>query len=173
MNSYKRVNIEFFLASRIWAIFNAFISSTGTYDTLQNMCIVKRFHSFEVRTRDSPSKSDIIFIIHCMTPLISHNVRLYKAVFPNGIDHYATPVTSRASSVPPSPSIQYSDSSSTHTAKMRESGGFFTSVSRLGGSFLNSQRAVNPVPSVPEGPIEELIVSGTAFGQYNSRGDFP
>ena len=108
-----------------------------------------------------------------MAPLISHNVRLYKTVFPNGIDHYATPVTSRASSLSPPPSIQYSDSSSTHTAKMREGGGFFTSVSRLGGSFLNSQHAVNPVPSVPKGPIEELIMSGTAFGQYNSRGNLP
>ena len=92
--------------------------------------------------------------------------RLYKTVFPGGVDHYATPATSKAPS--PSPSI-HSETSSTHTAKARGGGGFFSSVGRFGGSLLSAQPATvtNPVPSVPEGPIEELIMSGTAFGQYS------
>ncbi|KAJ3526621.1 hypothetical protein NM688_g8239 [Phlebia brevispora] len=79
--------------------------------------------------------------------------RLYKTVYPGGIDNYATPATSKAPS--PSPSIK-SDSSSTHTAKQRS--GFF---SRFSSSSVTQ---VNPVTSTPDGPVEELIMSGTAFG---------
>lgn len=82
-------------------------------------------------------------------------------MFPSGLDDYATPSTSKAPS--PSPSI-HSETSSTNTAKARGGGGFFGSVGRFGGSLLSAQPVSNPVPSVPEGPVEELIMSGTAFG---------
>ncbi|CAL1705498.1 unnamed protein product [Somion occarium] len=81
--------------------------------------------------------------------------RLYKAVYPNGLDNYATPSTSKAPS--PAPSI-HSEASSTTTMKARS--GFF---SRFTGSSL-SVPSTNIVISTPEGPIEELIMSGTAFG---------
>ncbi|GJE87054.1 mitochondrial outer membrane protein [Phanerochaete sordida] len=85
--------------------------------------------------------------------------RLYKTVFPGGLDNYATPATSKTTS--PAPSVR-SDSSSTHTATpTKQRSGFF---GRFGASNLTVQRAVNPVSSTPDGPVEELIMSGTAFG---------
>lgn len=86
--------------------------------------------------------------------------RLYKTVFPRGLDDYATPATSKVSS--PSPSI-LSASSSNNTAKAPR--GLFGSISRFGGSLLTAEPVPNPVPTTPDGPIEELIMSGTAFGQ--------
>lgn len=103
-----------------------------------------------------------------LTPHLPYH-RLYKIVFPGGVDNYATPATSKAPS--PSPSIR-SDTSSTHTTKptpSRGGSGFFGSIGRLGGSFLSPGGAsptANPVASTPDGPVEELIMSGTAFGEF-------
>ncbi|KAI0345249.1 hypothetical protein BDW22DRAFT_1354152 [Trametopsis cervina] len=89
--------------------------------------------------------------------------KLFKTVFPSGVDDYATPATSQATS--PAPSIR-SETSSTNTAKQQARSGYgvFGSIGRFGGSLLSAQPVANPVASLPEGPIEELIMSGTAFG---------
>lgn len=90
---------------------------------------------------------------------VSHCLgRLFKTVFPGGLDNYATPATSKAAS--PSPSI-HSDSSSTHTTTPKQRSGFF---GRWGASTLSAP-AANPVTSTPDGPIEELVMSGVAFGE--------
>ncbi|KAG6897584.1 hypothetical protein C0993_007415 [Termitomyces sp. T159_Od127] len=97
--------------------------------------------------------------------------KLYKIVFPNGLDAYttpsATPAPSRKSSTPSlhasiSSSVATVTTSSTTTTKS-----FFsrftsssTSVSHqnVDGNFPDAEE----LPS--DGPIEDLIVSGTAFG---------
>ncbi|PSR77603.1 hypothetical protein PHLCEN_2v7793 [Hermanssonia centrifuga] len=90
-------------------------------------------------------------ILHALTLAL----RLYKTVYPSGLDNYATPATSKLPS--PSPSI-HSESSSTHVAKQPRPSFF----GRFTGSNLTTQP--NPVSSTPDGPVEELIMSGTAFG---------
>ncbi|EKM55265.1 uncharacterized protein PHACADRAFT_208778 [Phanerochaete carnosa HHB-10118-sp] len=84
--------------------------------------------------------------------------KLYKTVFPSGLDNYATPATSKAPS--PSPSI-HSESSTTRTTPTKQRTGFF---GRFGVSTLSPHQPANPVSSTPDGPVEELIMSGTAFG---------
>ncbi|KAI0705857.1 hypothetical protein BC835DRAFT_1313841 [Cytidiella melzeri] len=98
--------------------------------------------------------------LQCLYELNSAHSRfnkLYKTVFPSGLGDYATPATSKAPS--PSPSI-ISGTSSKRTAQASRPSLF----GRIGNSFLSAQPVSNPVPTVPDGPIEELIMSGTAFG---------
>ena len=82
--------------------------------------------------------------------------RLYKTVYPNGLDNYATPSTSKSPS--PAPSIK-SEVSTASTTKAKP--GFF---SRFTGSTLSVPATTTPVITTPDGPLEELIMSGTAFG---------
>lgn len=91
--------------------------------------------------------------------VLMQHPRLYKTVFPSGLDSYATPATSKFPS--PSPSIR-SETSSTNTATSKQRSGFF---GRWGASGLSAQAPANPVVGSPEGPVEELIMSGTAFGR--------
>lgn len=102
----------------------------------------------------------------------SRYAKLYKIVFPNGIDAYDTPSASNASSRQGSllsVAAQHVLSSpatpvSTISASSRSSGFF----SRLGLSrAATPSGATTPTSTtVPaeDGPIEDLIVSGTAFG---------
>lgn len=90
--------------------------------------------------------------------MLTLTFRLYKTVFPSGLDSYATPATSKFPS--PSPSIR-SETSSTNTATSKQRSGFF---GRWGASGLSAQAPANPVIGSPDGPVEELIMSGTAFG---------
>lgn len=111
------------------------------------------------RIQSSPSKSIASCAPYGINSIHRVHCRLYKTVYPSGLDNYATPAASKAPS--PSPSIR-SDTSSTHTAKQRS--GFF---SRFSAAPIS--RHANPVSSTPEGPIEELIMSGTAFGELFQR----
>ncbi|KAH9070953.1 hypothetical protein EDB83DRAFT_2365501 [Lactarius deliciosus] len=102
----------------------------------------------------------------------SRYAKLYKVVFPNGIDAYDTPSVSNASSRQGSllsVAAQHVLSNpatpvSTISASSRSSGFF----SRLGLSrAATPSGATTPTSTtVPaeDGPIEDLIVSGTAFG---------
>lgn len=114
------------------------------------------------RTPSSLSTSLHSLSHYVLSLLCSH--RLFKTVFPSGVDDYATPATSQATS--PAPSIR-SETSSTNTAKQQARSGYglLGSIGRFGGSLLSAQPVANPVASLPEGPIEELIMSGTAFGE--------
>ncbi|KAK0442051.1 outer membrane protein Iml2/Tetratricopeptide repeat protein 39 [Desarmillaria tabescens] len=89
--------------------------------------------------------------IYSLNSAHSKFTKLFKTVFPNGLDGYRTPAASPSVSRKPSnPSIRSVSTNATKTS-------FFSKWS--GGSTL----AV-PQPIIPEGPVEELIISGTAFG---------
>ncbi|KAL1944788.1 hypothetical protein VTO73DRAFT_3218 [Trametes versicolor] len=83
--------------------------------------------------------------------------KLYKTVYPNGLENYATPAASTASSRAASIRSETSGSSSPKPARS----GFF---SRFTGATLT----VPSTPHVPiiaeEGSVDELILSGAAFG---------
>ncbi|EJD00336.1 uncharacterized protein FOMMEDRAFT_159009 [Fomitiporia mediterranea MF3/22] len=98
----------------------------------------------------------------------SRFTKLYKTVFPTGIDSYITPATT------PIPSRSPSTHSLASAGSVRSTTETVTasSVSSKGSSFLGrwglsaSNASKGPPQSVlePEGPVEELIVSGAAFG---------
>ncbi|KAF8489806.1 hypothetical protein F5888DRAFT_1929649 [Russula emetica] len=101
--------------------------------------------------------------------------RLYKIVFPNGLDAYDTPTPSIPSSrqgsllsiaahqalSSPSPSTPASTVSSISSKSI----GFFgrLGLSR-GATPSGASTPTSIVPSTENGPIEDLIISGTAFG---------
>ena len=88
--------------------------------------------------------------------------RLYKTVFPAGIDSYATPTASRTAT----PFLDtHIDSSSDNTAHQTHSTSTFFGLGIFGGS---AKPVANPV-NTPDGPIEEFIMSGTAFGEHKSE----
>ncbi|KAH9945781.1 outer membrane protein Iml2/Tetratricopeptide repeat protein 39 [Epithele typhae] len=83
--------------------------------------------------------------------------KLFKTVYPNGLDEYATP----AASAPGSRAASIHSVSSALPSPKPQRSSFF---SRLTGASLT----VPSTPQVPiiaaEGSIDELILSGTAFG---------
>ncbi|KAI0822776.1 outer membrane protein Iml2/Tetratricopeptide repeat protein 39 [Trametes gibbosa] len=87
--------------------------------------------------------------------------KLYKTVYPNGLENYATPAASSANSRAASIRSEASGSSSPVSTSKPARSSFF---SRLTGATLS----VPQTPHVPiiaqEGTIDELILSGTAFG---------
>ena len=85
--------------------------------------------------------------------------RLYKTVYPNGLDDYATPAASAPNSRAPSIRSEASGSSAPKSAK---SSGFF---SRFTGSSLTVPTTPQAPIVAPEGSVDELILSGTAFGR--------
>jgi hypothetical protein len=94
--------------------------------------------------------------------------RLYKVVFPGGLDAYGTPSQSATPSRSSTPSIP----SNTHSNPLSKPG--------LLGRFLGSSsslsvpsRSSSPLP-LPDGLPEETVVSGTAFGTLflHKRGPF-
>ncbi|EJD00340.1 uncharacterized protein FOMMEDRAFT_142311 [Fomitiporia mediterranea MF3/22] len=98
----------------------------------------------------------------------SRFTKLYKTIFPTGIDSYITPAAT------PIPSRSPSTHSLASTGSVRSTTETVTvsSASSKGSSFLGrwglsaSNTSKGPPQSVlePEGPVEELIVSGAAFG---------
>ncbi|KAI5121532.1 hypothetical protein M0805_002592 [Coniferiporia weirii] len=92
--------------------------------------------------------------------------KLYKTVFPTGLDSYITPAASPLPSRNPSTPSLASASSSKHSAETASA----ASASSKGGSFfgrwaISAPASPQPKPvAQPEGPVEELIVSGAAFG---------
>lgn len=102
--------------------------------------------------------------VQCLYALNSGHskfARLYKTVFPAGLDDYATPASSPGPSRKPStPSLKSSaasiDSTATTTASAKPS--FFGRW----GSSSSVQKSVTV--KEPQGPVEELILSGAAFG---------
>jgi hypothetical protein len=81
--------------------------------------------------------------------------RLQKVVFPAGFDAYATPATSPAVSIRSSPQNVRTN---TETGRTRLFG-LWRRASAVDASLI----APSSTPA-DDGPIEELIVSGTAFG---------
>ncbi|KAG1827373.1 outer membrane protein Iml2/Tetratricopeptide repeat protein 39 [Suillus subaureus] len=85
--------------------------------------------------------------------------RLFKAVYPDGLQFYATPATT------PLPSRKGSDGS-LHSSVIRSKpttalkSGFFSRWFTPSTSLAAPGTITNP----PSGPIEELVLSGTAFG---------
>ncbi|KAF4608318.1 hypothetical protein EYR40_000662 [Pleurotus pulmonarius] len=83
--------------------------------------------------------------------------KLYKTVFPTGLDHYSTPATTPAIS---------RNASNPNLAVPIQRSSFFGRWTRPSGSMLSVPSSPSaPGASLPlDGPVEELIVSGTAFG---------
>lgn len=83
--------------------------------------------------------------------------RLYKTVFPTGLDHYSTPATTPAIS---------RNASNPNLAVPIQRSSFFGRWARPTGSLLSVPSSPSATgASLPlDGPVEELIVSGTAFG---------
>ncbi|KAI0723829.1 outer membrane protein Iml2/Tetratricopeptide repeat protein 39 [Cerioporus squamosus] len=109
----------------------------------------------------SESYMGYIQCLYAMNSAHSKFTKLYKTVYPNGLDEYATPAASVAGSRAASIRSEVSDTGSTAAAPKPARSGFF---SRFTGASL-------AVPSAPRGPInaaegtvDELILSGTAFG---------
>ena len=99
------------------------------------------------------------------TPLVvmtSHTkctYRLYKVVFPGGLDDLDTPAASLPSSRSPTPSI----SPSTHSSISLKPSLFGRFLGSSSGS-IPSSRTPSPSP-LPDGLPEEAVISGTAFGK--------
>ncbi|KAI0040329.1 hypothetical protein FA95DRAFT_1683845 [Auriscalpium vulgare] len=103
----------------------------------------------------------------------SRFTRLYKTVFPQGLDAYHTPSTSQVPSRKPSLLSTANGTSSSSASSLTTSPSTSKSHSFLGrlGSSLTGSRSVSgtstpslAVNTANDGPIEELIISGTAFG---------
>ncbi|KAG6815974.1 hypothetical protein H0H87_009701 [Tephrocybe sp. NHM501043] len=107
--------------------------------------------------------------LQCMYALNSAHSKfskLYKTVFPNGLDAYttpsATPAPSRKSSTP---SLHSAASSTTNLPTQPASKSLFarfTSSTLSIPSTLRTPEGNTEIP--PDGPVEDLIVAGTAFG---------
>jgi hypothetical protein len=95
--------------------------------------------------------------------------RLYKTVFPSGLDAYSTPAPSRKPSHASLASTASAQGSASGASTPSRSGSS-TPKSGLLSRFLGASNvpvAAAPVGGPPDGPIEELIVSGTAFGEHS------
>ncbi|KAI9445960.1 hypothetical protein H4582DRAFT_2116603 [Lactarius indigo] len=99
----------------------------------------------------------------------SRYAKLYKIVFPNGIDAYDTPSASNASSRQGSllsvAAQQVLSSPATPVSASSRSSGFFSRLGLSRGATPSGATTPTSI-AVPaeDGPIEDLIVSGTAFG---------
>ncbi|KAI0748463.1 outer membrane protein Iml2/Tetratricopeptide repeat protein 39 [Daedaleopsis nitida] len=110
----------------------------------------------------SESYMGYIQCLYAMNSAHSKYTKLYKTVYPNGLDDYATPAASApGSSAASIRSVGSATNSVTPAAPKSTRSGFF---SRFTGSTLT----VPTVPTTPivaaEGSLDELILSGTAFG---------
>ncbi|KAH8984025.1 hypothetical protein EDB92DRAFT_1888640 [Lactarius akahatsu] len=159
-------------------------AEAGAKRHLKNSKVLKQTGRFPASTEWELIYSDCVILLGLTQALsesymgylqcLAHSryAKLYKIVFPNGIDAYDTPSASNASSRQGSllsVAAQHVLSSpatpvSTVSASSRSSGFF----SRLGLSrAATPSGATTPTSTtVPaeDGPIEDLIVSGTAFG---------
>ncbi|KAI6124716.1 hypothetical protein EDD16DRAFT_1560406 [Pisolithus croceorrhizus] len=87
--------------------------------------------------------------------------KLFKTLYPNGLDAYATPsqATPAASRRPSERSLQYVKA--TPTIPVRTSG-FFARWTGLGA--VTPMPVLGTITNPTNGPVEELILSGAAFG---------
>ncbi|EMD38154.1 hypothetical protein CERSUDRAFT_113305 [Gelatoporia subvermispora B] len=86
--------------------------------------------------------------------------KLFKTVYPHGLSELPTPATSVAPSRAPSVISDTSSSTSTTTTKQSTGRSFF----RWGSSAPVAPTAVPSLSMVSDGSVDELIMSGTAFG---------
>ncbi|KAI0373047.1 hypothetical protein BV20DRAFT_1050450 [Pilatotrama ljubarskyi] len=99
--------------------------------------------------------------LYAMNSAHSKFSKLYKTVYPNGLQNYATPAASTANSRAASIRSEASGSSSQPTALKPAKSGFF---SRFTGAALSAPTTPQAPIVAEEGSIDELILSGTAFG---------
>ncbi|KAM5532321.1 Outer membrane protein Iml2/Tetratricopeptide repeat protein 39 [Ganoderma adspersum] len=99
--------------------------------------------------------------LYAMNSAHSKYTKLYKTVFPSGLDYYSTPAASMPSSRATSIRSGVDGTSTTSSAPKPTKSGFF---SRFTGSTLS----VPSTPQIPigaaDGSVDEFILSGTAFG---------
>ncbi|OCH93858.1 hypothetical protein OBBRIDRAFT_789896 [Obba rivulosa] len=105
----------------------------------------------------SESYMGYVQCLYAMNSAHSKFSKLFKTVYPNGLAELPTPATSVAPSR--SPSI-FSEASSTSTTKQSAGRSFF----RWGSSNTSAPTATPSLSLVQEGSVDELIMSGTAFG---------
>lgn len=102
-----------------------------------------------------------------LTTSLCFDRRIYKTAFPDGIDKFATssstPIPSRQTSLLDVPT----QSSASPTLLTSQSGaGRGNLFSRWGYSLSKpALRAATPTAMEPDGPVEEHIVAGAAFGK--------
>ncbi|EJD53304.1 hypothetical protein AURDEDRAFT_110983 [Auricularia subglabra TFB-10046 SS5] len=100
--------------------------------------------------------------LNCLYSLNSAHSRfskLYKAVFPTGLDQYATPATSEA----PSRNVSSLDVSSPTSATLTVPQ-LKTSRSGIWGRWGSSAPAAPVQPQAFDAELSEMIIAGTAFG---------
>ncbi|RDX56360.1 hypothetical protein OH76DRAFT_379943 [Lentinus brumalis] len=99
--------------------------------------------------------------LYAMNSAHSKFSKLYKTVYPNGLDEYATPAASAPGSRAASIRSEASATGSTAAAAKPAKSGFF---SRFTGASLAVPTAPRTPINAAEGTVDELILSGTAFG---------
>ncbi|TCD67048.1 hypothetical protein EIP91_000610 [Steccherinum ochraceum] len=110
----------------------------------------------------SESYMGYVQCLYAMNTAHSKFTKLFKTVYPNGLDNYATPSTSAPSSRPASINSSTSSTPSSASNQTTKAKGFF---SRFGSSLTVSSPSSETTGNLtPDGPLEELIMSGTAFG---------
>ncbi|PCH37913.1 hypothetical protein WOLCODRAFT_135919 [Wolfiporia cocos MD-104 SS10] len=122
--------------------------------------------------------------LYSMNSAHSKFSKLYKIVYPNGLDAYATPVTSLEPSPAPSTRSAASSALSVATATLTPASPSSASLTTKRSGFFSRFASSSPGPSTPnsttsslpgssvtvdritakEGSVDELILSGTAFG---------
>ena len=98
--------------------------------------------------------------------------RLYKTVFPTGLDDYTTPAHSPVPSRKPSTPSLHSTSSGATTPTLTAPPTKSSIFGRWGASSLTVSKPPSPAGSIDpavDGPIEDFIVAGTAFGEQTVR----
>ncbi|EJF66189.1 hypothetical protein DICSQDRAFT_78415 [Dichomitus squalens LYAD-421 SS1] len=99
--------------------------------------------------------------LYAMNSAHSKFTKLYKTVYPHGLDNYATPAASAPGSSAASIRSEASGTSATLAAPKPSKSSFF---SRFTGSTLSVPSIAHTPINVGEGSVDELILSGTAFG---------
>ncbi|KAK1233739.1 Mitochondrial outer membrane protein iml2 [Marasmius sp. AFHP31] len=119
--------------------------------------------------------------LQCMYSLNSAHskfTKLYKTVFPSGLEGYSTPATSPgpsrapsqldlkevASAIKPSLKPKASSSSLSSAPVPKKSSSFFGRWTSSGTSTPNTLTVPTETAFPPDGPIEDMIVCATAFG---------
>ncbi|KAI0780543.1 outer membrane protein Iml2/Tetratricopeptide repeat protein 39 [Trametes elegans] len=99
--------------------------------------------------------------LYAMNSAHSKFSRLFKTVYPNGLQDYATPAASSANSRAASIRSEVSGTSSQVAAPKPARSGFF---SRLTGASLTVPTTPHAPIVAEEGSVDELVLSGAAFG---------
>ncbi|TFK66270.1 hypothetical protein BDN72DRAFT_844550 [Pluteus cervinus] len=101
--------------------------------------------------------------MYAMNNAHSKFTRLYNSVFPTGMDGYLTPSATPGASR--KPSVVSLDAVKTAKTVTTQRSGFFSRFTASSTSLtVTATSAPAHVESAPDGPVEELIISGTAFG---------